>query len=647
MKKRRPLPIPAKASHNQPCPCGSARTLAQCCGSAALARRMATAVTSHQNGHLDVAAAAYAAILAEHPGHADALHYRGLIHFQRGTCDEAAAEIRAAIALRPEVAAYHANLGNVLKRLGQMEAALAAYARALQLDPGQAAAHYNQARLLAETGQPAAAIAALQEALKRRPDWPEAWSELGRLLYAEEAIDAATAAYQQALKYAPQRADTHLALGALQLRHGDVAAAISSFAQAEQLDPALETACTSRLFALGFSTQHDGMQILAQHRDWQSRFADRIAPLPILCHPRGDHLRIAYLSPDLRRHAMRFFVRPMLRQHDRRHVSVSVYATHLPSQSDAYTAELRALADAWTDCAMLDDSALAQRIAQDGIDVLVDLAGHTQGGRMRTLAAQPARHQCSMLGYMTTTGASCITARITDAVAVPPAADAWFSEKILRLPHSQWCYAPDAATPPVAGLPAHRQGHVTYGAFHNAAKLNPQVLGLWARLLKSQPAARLLMVGWGEAAQRTLRAPFEAAGVGTRVTVLDPLPYDRYLSLYDAVDISLDSFPYAGGTVGCESLWMGVPVLTLAHDSPAGRGGASILSALDLNGWIARDEDEWLQRAHELAGDLRTLADLRAGLRARMQASPLMDAAGYVNALENLLADFSAGRPEA
>jgi predicted O-linked N-acetylglucosamine transferase (SPINDLY family) len=600
---------------------------------------MAAAVAAHQTNRLDAAYAGYQAILAANPSHADALHYTGVIQFQRNALTDAVAAIQRAIDLRSDVAAYHANLGNALKRLGRSAEALEAFARSLQLDPGQFAIHFNHALLLAELGRNAAALASIREAIRLQPDSPQAWLEMGNLLYAEEAIDAAAEAFETAARLDPHLAGAQQMLGTVLLRFGDVDGAIARFSTATQVDPDDEPAWSSRLFALGLSIRYDGPAILAEHRLWQSRFADGIAPAVLPAGSRGDRLRIAYLSGDLRRHAMQFFVRPILEYHDRRRVSVTAYATHRPAQADSVTGELRQLVDQWVDCDGLDHAALAQRIAGDRIDVLVDLAGHSAGGRMLALAARPARFQCTMLGYMTTTGANCFDARISDAVAIPPVAEPWFSEKILRLPHSQWCYAPDVrAAPPVKDLPALANGWVTYAAFHNVAKINPAVIGLWQRMLTDQPSARLLLVAWGEAAKRRLRDAFDGLRFGSRVTVLDPLPHERYLELYERVDISLDVFPYAGGTVNCESLWMGVPVLTLAYDSPAGRGGASIMSALGMPEWIGQNEDEWLTRAAELSGDLGALQGLRAGLRERMRRSPLMDAVAYVTSLENLLA---------
>ncbi len=636
MKQRRQLPIRGRGVAAA-CPCGSGRQLLQCCGSAELARQMANAVGDHQANRLDAAFAGYCAILESHPEHADALHYSGVIAFQRGDLAQAQVRIGQAIALRPDVAAYHANLGNALKRLGDLGAAQESFARSLALDPGQPAIHYNYGLLLLDLGRSKEAVDSFRLALKRRPDWPLAWQELGSALLAEESIDAAAAAFTHALKLDPRLASAHLRLGTPLMRSGDIAGAIRGFRKAEEINPDDEAPCSSRLFALGLSIEHDGAAILAEHLDWQRRFGDSIPRLPAIVRSRGDRLRIAYLSGDLRRHPIRFFVRPMLRDHDRRHVVVTAYAT--PSHpDDDFTHELRPLADNWVDCRGMTPAALAQRIAGDGIDVLVDLSGHTEGGRMLALAAHPARFQCTMLGYMSTTGARSIDARIADAVAIPPDAEAWFSEKILRLPNSQWCYVPDAVTPPVSELPASRDGYLTYGSFHSVAKVNLRVLALWVELLRSQPTARLLLVAWGEAAKRHLRAPFERAGVGSRVMVVDTQPYDRYLELYHRIDVSLDVFPYAGGTVNCESLWMGVPVMTLAHDSPAGRGGASIMSAAGMPEWVARNESEWLDRVAELVADLGALAAVRRELRGRLRSSPLMDAPRYVADLERLLA---------
>ena len=597
---------------------------------------MANAVGAHQANRIEDAFATYSAILERFPDHADALHYSGVICFQRGELDLARARIGQAIALRPEVAAYHANLGNVLKRLGEPDAALQSFACSLTLDPGQPAIQYNYGLLLLDLGRSKEAVDAFSHALKRHPDWPLAWLELGSALFAEEAIDAAAAAFTRALELDPRLALAHSRLGAPLMRFGDVAGALRGFQKAEEINPDDEAACAARLFALGLSTEHDGAAILAEHLGWQRRFGDGIPRMPSTIRVRGDRLRIAYLSGDLRRHPMRFFVRPMLRHHDRQQVVVSAYSTS-SRPDDELTRELRLLTDDWVDCRCMDAAALAQRISGDGIDVLVDLAGHTEGGRMQALAAHPARFQCTMLGYMSTTGVRSIDARIADAVAIPPHAEVWFSEKILRLPHSQWCYVPDEVTPPVSELPASRNGYLTYGSFHSVAKINARVLALWVQLLRSQPTARLLLVAWGEAAKRHLRAPFERAGIESRVMVVDTLPYDRYLELYHSIDVSLDVFPYSGGTVNCESLWMGVPVLTLAHDSPAGRGGASIMCAAGMPEWVAQSESQWIERAAELVADREVLGAVRQGLRGRLGASPLMDARRYVADLERLL----------
>jgi protein O-GlcNAc transferase len=633
MKNRRRPPIPGP-QRGRGYPCGSGRAIDLCCKTPELARAMAAAVAAHQANQLDAALAAYSGILDRAPGHADALHYSGVIHFQQGDLPQARALIERAVALRPGIAAYYANLGNVLKRLGEKDAALSAFERSLALETSQPVIQFNY--VLLELGRSAEAARTLRQVVARRPDWAPGWCELGNALLEEEAIDDAVAAYRRALELDPRLGVAHQKLGATVVRFGDVAGSISSFEAARRIDPDDERACTGRLFALGLSAEHGGPEILAEHLEWQSRFGDRVQRIALPLRVPGERLRIAYLSGDFRRHAMRFFVRPILRHHDRRRFFVTAYST--PGfPDDDVTAELRPQVDNWVDCRKLDGDELARRIAADRIDILVDLAGHAGGSRMLALAAHPAHFQCTMLGYMTTTGARAMDARIADAVAIPPDAESWFSERILRLPHSQWCYAPDAVTPPVGELPALQNGCLTYGSFHSVAKINARVIELWIGLLRSQPGARLLLVAWGDAAKRYLRKPFARAGLESRVDVLDPLPYERYLELYHRIDVSLDVFPYSGGTVNCESLWMGVPVLTLAHDSPAGRGGASIMAAAGLPGWVAHSGEDLIARAGELTSDRKALAALRAELRKRLQCSPLMDAPRYVADLEALL----------
>ena len=298
------------------------------------------------------------------------------------------------------------------------------------------------------------------------------------------------------------------------------------------------------------------------------------------------------------------------------------------------------MADHYVPIYNLPDEHAAAQIREHGIDILVDLSGHTSGNRMMLFARKPAPVQLTWLGYPATTGLPTIDGRITDAVADPPGdADRLHTERLIRLDGGFLCYRPYDKAGAVAPLPARGAGHVTFGSFNNRAKLSPRTIALWAEIMGQVPDARLLLKAtqFKDAGTRErCREAFVAAGVaGERIEILAPLPdAGEHLALYGRVDIALDPLVYNGTTTTCEALWMGVPVVTLRGDRHAARVGASILTTTGLASLIAETPDRYVAIATRLAGDLDALAQLRAGMRERLRKSPLCDAAGFARAME-------------
>jgi len=301
------------------------------------------------------------------------------------------------------------------------------------------------------------------------------------------------------------------------------------------------------------------------------------------------------------------------------------------------TQRLQGLCDAWRSTVGLSDEQVAALIRADGIDVLIDLAGHTANGRLLALARKPAPVQVEYLGYPATTGIAAMDWRLTDGVTEPVGqSEAWYTEKLCRLPHSLWCYQPASDMGEVSALPALAQGAVTFGSFNNYAKVGPRVVALWAEVLKAVPGSRLVMitVPRGEA-QETLWARFAALGVSReRVVLHDRLDRRAYVALFAAVDIALDPFPCNGGTTTCDALWMGLPVVALKGGTFLSRASLSVLTAGGLERFAAADEAAYVEVCRRLASDLDALSVLRAGLRQQLAASPLLDAVGFTRDLE-------------
>ncbi|MBI1778508.1 MAG: hypothetical protein HYR63_24480 [Proteobacteria bacterium] len=347
-------------------------------------------------------------------------------------------------------------------------------------------------------------------------------------------------------------------------------------------------------------------------------------------------LVVGYLSPNLARHPVGYFLLPVLKHHDRSRVLTICYNTG--RSLDAVSLRLRDMAAAWVESGALDDEALARRIIADGVDILVDLAGYTAGGRPKLLSLRPAPVLATWAGFPGTTGLAAVDYILADAVEIPPGAEAWYSERPIRLPQGYVCYQPPDYAPEPSPLPAKRRGFLTLGCFNNLAKVNDQVLGLWSRILQTVERSRLVLL-WP-----TLLDPAVFEHTGRRL-VAAGMPRDRFmlggfrehvrlLAAYREMDIALDPFPYSGGVTTLEALWMGIPVVTLPGDTFASRHSASHLTAIGLQDWIVGSAEEYVNWTRGWARRLEQLDTLRASLRTRMATSMLCSGADFTRELE-------------
>ena len=348
---------------------------------------------------------------------------------------------------------------------------------------------------------------------------------------------------------------------------------------------------------------------------------------------------MGYVSPDFRRHSVAYFIEPLIARHDRDAFEVYCYSNVLTP--DSMTRHLMGLSDSACHIVAMSDGEAADRVRADGIDILVDLAGHTAGGRLGLFALKPAPVQVSYLGYPNTTGLAAIDWRITDIHADPPGnGDEFHSERLARLPRTFLCFQPPADAPAIQPPPSIESGRITFGSFNTLPKVTPEVVGAWAQLLHRVPGSRLLLKASGltDAAGRgRLLGEFAQHGIDEdRLTLLGKVgDFNAHLARYHEMDIGLDPFPYNGTTTTCEAVWMGVPVVSLAGDRHAGRVGASVLANLGLEELIATSIDEYLAIAADLAADTARLGMLRETMRARVVASPLRDETGFSREVEH------------
>lgn len=549
---------------------------------------------------------------------------------------EAERSLRRAVALDPGHVDSRINLGAVLRKLGRPQDAEKCYREAIALNPDLALAHSNLGNALGDLGRLEDARQSFERALALKPDFADAQLCLANVLLKMGQLADAESCYRGTLALKPDSADAKTGLGNALMQMGKVEEAEQCYREALVLDPASSGPHWALLFALNHNLSRTPAEIFAEHRAFAQRF---YRPASIRPHRNsrdpGRKLRIGYVSSDLRDHPVGQFIAPVLAHHDQSGFQIFCY-DNFP-KPDAVKARLQRHAHRWREVLFLTDEALTELIRRDAIDILVDLSGHTGHSRLHAFAHKPAPVQVTWLGYLNTTGMPEMDYRITDAHASPEGMlDDYHTEQLVRLPDSQWCFEAPADCPPVAGLPSIGAGHITFASFSGLARIGPAVIALWSRLLARVPDARLLVVRRGLVSIRDeFRARFARHGVAPeRIELRDALPFREYLALQGSADIVLDTFPYTGGTTTCHSLWMGVPLVTLTGNTATSRGGASLLNAIGLDELVAHTPEEYLDIATALAQDGPRLAALRAGLRDRMAASPLMDAGRFTRNLE-------------
>jgi predicted O-linked N-acetylglucosamine transferase (SPINDLY family) len=476
------------------------------------------------------------------------------------------------------------------------------------------------------------------QALQLEPQNADALHLLGVFEYWERNIDDAVELIEEAIALQPGAADFWMNCGLAHLARGETEQAIDQLREALRLRPVYSRAHGNLMFALLFSAAATPAEITEEHKKW---YRANIAPgLQRMPEPGNvpapeRRLRMGYVSADFREHVIALFVEPIFTNRDPRQVEVFAYDNG--TASDAANSRLRSAADHWRTISGLDDDRLAALIREDGIDILVDLAGHTQGSRVAVFARKPAPVQITYLGYPATTGIDAIDYRLTDAGFDPPGmTESQYVERLVRLPDCLLCYQPPADVPEVSALPALVNGYITFGSFNQPAKLGAGVLELWARLLGQVAGSHLLMapVPPGYSRERYQRI-FAAHGIAPERIEFEPrLPPVQYQALRNRVDIALDPFPMNGGSTTCETLWMGVPLVTLTGDRFVSRAGTSLLTAAGLSECIAASEAGYLAIATGLAADLPRLAQVRAALRGQLRRSPLLDGPRFARNLE-------------
>jgi protein O-GlcNAc transferase len=612
--------------------------------------------------------------LALDPCCAEAHNTLGNILRARGAFEQADAQFDRAIELQPDYAAAFNNKAALLLAMKRPEEAIAAIGRAIVLQPDLAAAHATCGSILVATGQLDAAVPRFMEAVALDPNFVEGYNNLGGALLQLDRTDEAVAAYEKAIALVGDeaRAASHFNLANELLSRFSAEKAIASFGKAlaanpnfaaaqnnlgvalqnlgkrdealeaydrvVEIDPHYAAAHSNKLMAMQYSERYGNAEALATARAFGAIF-NRPDPRPFRSRDLspGRKLRIGYVSGDFNAHPVAFFSIGAIEAHDPAQFETFCY--YNCTKHDEWTARFRA-AGRWREIFGKTDAETADMIRADEIDILIDLAGHTNKTRLPLFGLRPAPVQVHWVGHTGTTGLPSMDYLILDPVSAPPDADGFYTEALARLPFGRFCYTPLAADVPLAEPPCFSRGCTTFGSFNNVTKLAPEVVRLWARVATAVPGSRLLLKSrsLSEASVReNLTSAFAAGGLAPeRIELRGASPYGAMLGEYNDIDIALDPFPFGGATTSCDALWMGVPVITLPGDRLASRQTLSFLHSMGrgYEAFVAGTPDDYVAKAAALAADPNRLRALRRSLREALAAAPFSDGARFAAGLE-------------
>jgi len=623
--------------------------------------------------------------VAGSPGNPLYLNTLGNGLLAQGRSMEAVTALEQAHKAMPEQADILFNLGNAQRQAGMFDAAVDSFSRTTELRPGHIGAFNNLALIFKSIGDVESAATVLIEAVAHAPKSAELRFNLGNTLHAAGRLAAAEAAYRKAIELAPTHAEAHANLGAVLAEAGlndkaeaafqaaiainpDTVAAYIGLAEMAgdgttdgidrrrallALRPDLTPVRSSLLMCLHYVPGISRDKVLLEHKTYGGLIAHKDAPVFSKAHDftATRRLKVGLVSGDFRFHAMLFFVLPVMEARDKTAFEIFCYST--TAKTDPYTPDFRAAADHWRDVRAPSPENLAQLIARDGIDILIDLSGHTPNNRLPAFALKPAPLQIAWGDYVDTRGLDTIDLLLGDPVHTPPGEDHYFTERVLRFAPDYVCYRPPSYAPPVAQPPCLKNGFITFGTFSEITKVGPATVALWAAVLKVVPTAKFLLNGIlfaNGARQGRIVSLFMDHGISAdRLIFKEGGLHAAFLAQYAEVDIIIDTTPYSGGLTTCEALLMGVPVLTVMGDRFCGRHATAHLMNGGYPEGVSATVGDLLVKARALANNPESLGSLRKTLRTAFTGSRVCDvdafAADFYGTLRAEWASLCAQRP--
>ena len=531
---------------------------------------------------------------------------------------------------------------------GQLQAAFLKIKAVIGQQPNNADALRVLGKVFASSGHWEESDSAFRASLELDPTIAATWMGLGLLCRDQRKTGEARHCFEQAVLLRPSDPFLLSNLAVVLGDSGQIAESIRHFEAALRVFPQAMTAHSNLLLTLHYDPAGTPGRLKQEHQRWAQRHAPPVSAA-IPSQNRGSRrsdqgpIRVGFLSGDFRSHPVGRLLSAVWRHWPANAVRIHAYETAGPA--DDLSRELRNRADVWRRLDGLSDEAAADQIAADQIDVLIDLSGHTSGHRLGVLHRRPAPVQMTWFGYPNTTGLASVDYRLTDGEADPPGVEDRYSERVIRLPRVAWVYQPTELSLPVLPRPSARGERFTWGCLNNPAKVHTGCLEVWGRILKEVPESQLVLLVRDDAESRErIRDGLELAGARPEQWVFVPPGTSRqYCHYHHQVDVMLDPFPYNGAVTTADALWMGVPVLGLCGDSYHSRQGWMIARAMGLEEWICPSPEALITRAVAVAKTPDAIQSLSASLRPRLQASPLMDHAGFARQLLGILRKSAAG----
>lgn len=581
------------------------------------------------------------AVLSVDPLYYETLNNRVVALLDLGQSAEAEKAAESALESYPDAAPLHLNLGSAYLQQGNGYLAAQSYRKALELEPGFGEAHFNLAVLYGDTEHLGEAIDFLNKEIESRGETVDLLNRLAIAYMAKLSFVKSEETCRKILAMQPEFAPVYITLGNVLSLMGNCQGAQDAYLRALDLRPDDFRVHSNLLFESNYLYSCSTRAIFEKHLEWARKHEQPLLSQrkQILPEPGPQRrLKIGYVSPDFLSHPVGYLIRGIIRHHDKENFEIHCYA-HV-ARPDSLTNEIRQSVDVWHDTTGLNDVALADKVVEDRIDILVDLVGHTAGHRLPLFALKPAPVQVTWLGYFHSTGMESIDYFITDPFTSPRDGGQYFSEIPVYLPHTRFCYSPPGYAPAVAEPPFLKNGFITFGCFNKLAKMTDETVAAWAQILERLPDARLWLksAALNEAAVcEQVRNRFLARGIDPeRIELHPPSGHLEMFNEYGEIDIALDPFPYTGGITTFEALWMGVPVITLAGKGVVARQSVSALANLGLTDLAFETIPQYVEGAVELASDKDRLQELRQTLRPVMEQSPLCELAGFTRDLENL-----------